>query len=86
MNPTYDFSGQVALVTGGTSGMGLATAWAFAKAGVAMIPHHSGAILMCREADLRDAELVVLCQEIITAQRSEIEQMEAIRARIDQAA
>jgi len=45
-----------------------------------MIPHHSGAILMCREADLRDQELVQLCSEIIEAQRREIEQMEAIGA------
>ncbi len=49
-----------------------------------MIPHHSGAILMCREADLRDAELLTLCEEIIAAQRSEIEQMETIKARLDQ--
>lgn len=47
-----------------------------------MIPHHSGAILMCREADLEDQELVDLCGEIIEAQRSEIEQMEAIGARL----
>ena len=33
MNPTYDFTGQVALVTGGSSGMGFATARAFAEAG-----------------------------------------------------
>ena len=32
MNPTYDFTGQVALVTGGSSGMGLATVHAFAEA------------------------------------------------------
>ena len=37
MNPTYDFSGQVALVTGAGSGMGLSTAWAFAKAGAAVV-------------------------------------------------
>ena len=36
MNPTYDFRGQVALVTGAGSGMGLATARAFADAGAAV--------------------------------------------------
>ncbi|MDL2201293.1 MULTISPECIES: DUF305 domain-containing protein [Brucella] len=49
-----------------------------------MIPHHSGAILMCREAGLRDTELLNLCDEIVKAQRSEIEQMEMIKARLDQ--
>jgi Domain of unknown function (DUF305) len=47
-----------------------------------MIPHHSGAILMCREASLSDPELVTLCGEIIEAQREEIEQMERIAARL----
>ena len=37
MNPTYDFTGQVALVTGGSSGMGLATATAFAQAGASVV-------------------------------------------------
>ena len=38
MNPSYDFTGQVALVTGASSGMGLATARAFANAGNAVVP------------------------------------------------
>jgi NAD(P)-dependent dehydrogenase (short-subunit alcohol dehydrogenase family) len=37
MNPTYDFKGQVALVTGASSGMGLAAASAFAEAGAAVV-------------------------------------------------
>ena len=47
-----------------------------------MLPHHSGAILMCREARLTDPELVKLCGEIVKAQRAEISQMEAIAARL----
>jgi uncharacterized protein (DUF305 family) len=47
-----------------------------------MIPHHSGAILMCREARLTDPELVKVCGEIVKAQRAEISQMEAIAARL----
>jgi hypothetical protein len=42
-----------------------------------MIPHHSGAILICREANLKDPELVKLCEQFSKAQRSEIEQMNA---------
>ncbi|MGW1840020.1 glucose 1-dehydrogenase [Streptomyces sp. BBFR2] len=36
MNPTYDFTGQVAFVTGAGSGMGLAAARAFAASGAAV--------------------------------------------------
>ena len=46
-----------------------------------MIPHHSGAILMCREARLTDPELAALCDQIRNGQRREIDQMEAILAR-----
>ena len=35
--PAYSFTGQVALVTGASSGMGLATAQAFAAAGAAVV-------------------------------------------------
>ena len=48
-----------------------------------MIPHHSGAILMCREAQLTDGELIDLCRRISEGQRKEIEQMNAIRARLE---
>src|SRR3954463_13232813 len=37
MNNPWDFSGKVALVTGAASGMGLATAQAFAEAGAAVV-------------------------------------------------
>lgn len=36
MSVTYNFEGQVALVTGAASGMGLDTARAFARAGAAV--------------------------------------------------
>ena len=47
-----------------------------------MIPHHSGAILMCQEASLTDPELKALCGEIVEGQRREIEQMKAILSRL----
>jgi NAD(P)-dependent dehydrogenase (short-subunit alcohol dehydrogenase family) len=37
MNPTFDFDGQVALVTGAGSGMGLAAARAFSESGAAVV-------------------------------------------------
>lgn len=46
-----------------------------------MIPHHSGAILMCEQASLSDPEVVTLCDEIIQSQREEIAQMEDMLAR-----
>lgn len=47
----------------------------------AMIPHHSGAILMCREAAISDPEIVALCREIVESQTREIAQMNAILER-----
>lgn len=43
-----------------------------------MIPHHSGAILMCREASLTDPEIIALCGRIQQSQRQEIDQMKHI--------
>ncbi len=47
----------------------------------AMIPHHSGAILMCEQATLTDPDIKALCGEIVASQRQEIAQMEALLAR-----
>jgi uncharacterized protein (DUF305 family) len=47
-----------------------------------MIPHHSGALLMCQEALIKDAELKKLCERIVKSQTEEIVQMEAILQRL----
>jgi uncharacterized protein (DUF305 family) len=46
-----------------------------------MIPHHSGAILMCKEAPIADAEIRKLCGTIIESQQREIDEMKALLAR-----
>lgn len=46
-----------------------------------MIPHHSGAILMCKESAITDPEIRTLCGKIIKSQEEEIAQMKAILAR-----
>jgi uncharacterized protein (DUF305 family) len=43
-----------------------------------MIPHHAGAILMCEEAPVTDAEIQRLCQSITQGQQAEIAQMKAM--------
>lgn len=48
-----------------------------------MVPHHSGAILMCREASLENQQLIALCGRIERTQRSEIELMNAIETRLE---
>ena len=50
-----------------------------------MIPHHSGALLMCNRSSLRDAELRELCfgpEGIVVSQEREIAQMKAIQNRL----
>ena len=48
-----------------------------------MIPHHSGAVLMCREAKIEDAELKALCGQIIEGQLREIEDMKKVLKRLE---
>src|SRR5215217_7283755 len=47
-----------------------------------MIPHHSGAILMCEEAKISDPELQMLCGRIIKSQAEEIAQMKTLLERV----
>jgi hypothetical protein len=47
-----------------------------------MIPHHSGAILMCEQASISDAGIRDLCSGIVSGQQSEIDQMNAILDRL----
>lgn len=46
-----------------------------------MIPHHSGAILMCEQANISDPEIKSLCGEIIESQKREIDEMKQIMKR-----
>ncbi len=56
MNPTFDFSGQVALVTGASSGMGLATVRAFAESGAAVVMADINTDALAREGDALTAD------------------------------
>lgn len=46
-----------------------------------MIPHHSGAILMCEQASITDPKIIGLCRDIVESQRREIAEMQRILAR-----
>lgn len=56
MNPTYDFTGQVALVTGAGSGIGFATAQQFAKSGAAIVL-----------VDVDEAQVTARARELVEA-------------------
>ncbi|WP_375241300.1 DUF305 domain-containing protein [Polaribacter sp.] len=49
----------------------------------AMIPHHSIAILTSERADIQDPEVKKLADDIIKAQRKEIEEMKAMIKRLE---
>src|SRR5215208_2817454 len=51
MNPSYDFKGQVALVTGAAKGMGLATARMFADSGASVVLADIDGDLAAKEAE-----------------------------------
>jgi len=42
-----------------------------------MIPHHAGAILMCKQNKLQDPELQRLCGNIVSSQQAEIDFMKS---------
>jgi uncharacterized protein (DUF305 family) len=75
---------NVAIILAGS--IGLAGFWVMIRQQTAvsdrqflrsMIPHHAGAILMCTKAPIRDAEIKSLCENIVSGQQSEIDQMTA---------
>lgn len=47
-----------------------------------MIPHHSGAIVMCEQSTITDPEIMELCDQIVQTQKEEISQMESILQRL----
>lgn len=49
----------------------------------AMIPHHSIAILTSERAEIKDAEVKKLADDIIDAQKKEIKQMQAMIKRLE---
>ena len=44
----------------------------------AMIPHHSGAVLMCEKSTITNPEIKQLCDGIISSQKAEIAQMKGL--------
>jgi NAD(P)-dependent dehydrogenase (short-subunit alcohol dehydrogenase family) len=80
MNNPLDFSGKVALVTGAASGMGLATAQAFAEAGaaVALADFREGAVLA-------EAEKLVSSGHKAIAVRCDVSDDAQVAAMVDRA-
>lgn len=90
MNPTYDFKGHVALITGASSGMGLATAQAFAASGASVVlADINGDALASAVGNLKEmghAALGVRCDVSDESQVSElVRQTVATFGRLDMA-
>ncbi|MEJ2867823.1 glucose 1-dehydrogenase [Actinomycetospora sp. OC33-EN08] len=82
MNPTYDFTGQTAFVTGASSGMGIATARAFAQAGAAVtLADVNPDALDAAEKELRDAGHRVLAVRCDVADEDQV--AAAVTATVD---
>jgi NAD(P)-dependent dehydrogenase (short-subunit alcohol dehydrogenase family) len=74
VNPTYDLTGRVAFVTGASSGMGLATARAFAEAGAAVtLADVNDQALQAAERELRHAGHRVLATRCDVADEDQVE-------------
>lgn len=76
------FAGIFVLSFAGIRAQGLVGDRQFVRS---MIPHHSGAILMCGMAPIKDAEIRELCfgpNGIVESQKREIAQMKAILKRL----
>ena len=80
MNNPLDFSGQVALVTGATAGMGLATAQAFAEAGASVVLAD-----FKEDAVKAAAEKLVAAGHKAIAVRCDVSDDEQVAAMVDQA-
>jgi NAD(P)-dependent dehydrogenase (short-subunit alcohol dehydrogenase family) len=82
VNPSYDFSGLVAFLTGASSGMGLATARAFAEAGAAVtLADVNDDALAAAEAELSAAGHRVLAVHCNVAEESRSRQLWHRRSR-----